>query len=210
MSYLNPPYKDTFQELCAAMPLFYLDVLEMREVLKAQGRLMDDVCNGFELIIDNNFIQTADATTIQKWEDVLGITSDAKLTLDQRKSVIASYICGYGHIGEPEIREIVGQYTQNSMTLAFSNGIITVTIDGNVLNLITLLNALYMRVPAHLQLKIVLQHGAKVQVILSSTRQQRFSYSHSMEETPIDIALDWLVDENAAVLLDENNNELII
>jgi hypothetical protein len=76
--------------------------------------------------------------------------------LDQRKSVVAGYICGYGHIGEPEIREIVGQYTENAVTVAFSKGIITLTIDGEIFGETSLLETLLRRIPAHLRLKIVL------------------------------------------------------
>lgn len=156
MSYLNPPYDDNFKELCAAMPLFYLDVFEMREILKAQGRLMDGVCESFELIIDNNFILTADEATIRLWENALQLPRDSSLTLDQRKRVVIGYICGQGHIGEPEIREIVGQYTENSITVAFSKGIITITIEGEIFGETNLLDTLLRRIPAHLALKIIL------------------------------------------------------
>lgn len=156
MSYLNPPYDDNFKELCAAMPLFYLDVFEMREILKTQGRLMDGVCESFELIIDNNFILTADEATIRLWEEALRLPRDTSLTLDQRKRVVIGYICGQGHIGEPEIREIVGQYTANSIAVAFSKGIITITIEGEIFGEASLLDTLLRRIPAHLALKIIL------------------------------------------------------
>lgn len=156
MSYLNPPYEDNFKELCAAMPLFYLDVFEMREILKAQGRLMDDVCAAFELVIDNNFIMTADDQTIREWEEVLHIPRDPSLTLDQRRRIVAGYTSGRGHIGEPEIREIVGQYTENAITVAFAKGVITIGIEGEIFGEDSLVDTLLRRIPAHLALKIIL------------------------------------------------------
>lgn len=156
MSYLNPPYEDNFKELCAAMPLFYLDVFEMREILKAQGRLMDDVCASFELVIDNSFIMTADDQTIRKWEAVLNIPRDPSLTLEQRRKIVAGYTSGRGHIGEPEIREIVRQYTENAITVAFAKGVITIDIEGEIFGEDSLVDTLLRRIPAHLALKILL------------------------------------------------------
>lgn len=156
MSYLNPQYANNFQELCAAMPLFYLDVLEMRAVLRAQGALLDGNCDGLELIIANNFIQTADETTIKQWEAALDITYEEKLTLDQRRSVVIARITGNGHIGEPEIREIIGHYTERAVTVAFAKGVIYITIEGEIFGEGNLVDTLLRRIPAHLALKITL------------------------------------------------------
>ena len=145
MSYLNPPYEDNFKELCAAMPLFYLDVFEMREVLKAEG-------GGFELIVSDNFILPADEAAIKKWETALNIVYEEQLTLDQRKQVVIGYICGSGHIGEPEIREVIGHYTSGAVSVAFAKGVITVIIEGEVPGEMTLLDTLLRRIPAHLRL----------------------------------------------------------
>lgn len=152
MSYLNYPYEDGFKELCAAMPLFYLDVFEMREVLKAEGRLIDGVSGGFELVVADNFILPADEATIEKWETALNIVYEETLTLDQRKQVVIGYICGNGHIGEPEIRDIIGRYTSAVVTVGFARGVITVVIEGEVPGEATLLDTLLRRIPAHLRL----------------------------------------------------------
>lgn len=154
MPYLNYPYEDNFKELCAAMPLFYLDVFEMREVLKAEGRLLEGICGGFELIVSDNFILSADEATIKKWETALDIVYEEQLTLDQRKQVVIGYICGNGHIGEPEIREVIGHYTSGAVTVAFAKGVITIVIEGEVPGEATLLDTLLRRIPAHLRLFI--------------------------------------------------------
>lgn len=154
MPYLNPPYPNNFQELCAAMPLFYLDVFEMRAILRAQGRLLDGVCGGVENVVDFNFILTADDATIRMWEKALKITYKGKLTLDQRKRVVIGYIIGLGHIGEPEIRGIIGQYTPGHVDFDFMRGTITVVVEGEIPGEENLLETLLRRIPAHLTLKI--------------------------------------------------------
>lgn len=154
MSYLNPPYPNNFQELCAAMPLFYLDVFEMRAILRAQGRLLDGLCDGVERVVDYNFILTADDATIRMWEKALKITYKGKLTLDQRKRVVIGYIIGLGHIGEQEIRGIIGQYTPGHVDFDFMRGTITVVVEGEIPGEENLLETLLRRIPAHLTLKI--------------------------------------------------------
>lgn len=156
MSYLNQPYATNFQELCAAMPLYYLDVFEMRAILRAQGHLLDGLCDGMERLVDVNFILTADEATIRQWEKGLKITYNARLTLDQRKRVVIGYIIGLGHIGEREIRGIIGQYTPNHVDFDFMRGSITILIEGEVFDEENLLETLLRRIPAHLGLKITI------------------------------------------------------
>ncbi len=157
MSYLNPPYESNFKELSAAMPVFYLDVFEMVEILKAQGRLMDGLCGGFELIIDNAFIDRADAATLKKWEEALGITYAEPLTLEQRRKVVIARIIGSGHIGEPEIRAVVGQYTDAPVQVGFSKGRISLLIGSEVFDEDNLLDTLLRRIPAHLALGVTVE-----------------------------------------------------
>lgn len=157
MSYINPPYENRFKELCACMPLFYLDVYEMREILKAQGRLGDGIFEATERVINNNFILLADAETVGQWEDMLKITRDGPMTLDQRKGVIMGLVCGNGHIGEPEIRAIIAQYTPQAVTVGFAKGVIYITIEGEVFGEGSLLETLLRRIPAHLALRIQLR-----------------------------------------------------
>lgn len=154
MSYLNPPYDNNFKELCAAMPLFYLDVREMRAILRAQGRLLDGICAGTEEIVDANFILTANEATIRQWERVFKITYKGRPTLDQRRRVVIGYIIGFGHIGEKEIRAIIAQYTPNHVDFDFQRGNIIIFIDGEIFDEDNMLNTLLRRIPAHLCLNI--------------------------------------------------------
>lgn len=154
MSYLNPPYPNNFQELCVAMPIFYLDVREMRAVLRAQGRLLDGVCGGVENVVDFNFILTADDATIRMWEKAFKITYKSKLTLDQRRHVVIGYIIGFGHIGEKEIRAIISQYTPNCVDFDFMRGTISILVEGEIFDEENLLETLLRRIPAHLGLKM--------------------------------------------------------
>lgn len=152
--YNNRYFKNNYEELITYYPRFYRDVFEMVEILKAQGRIADVLEEQIEQAYLNNFIVTADAETIKMWEEILDITYEEKLTLDQRKSVVIGRISGYGHIGEPEIQGLIANYTGNAVGVDFAQGVIYITIDGEIFGENNLLNTLQRRIPAHLALNM--------------------------------------------------------
>ena len=160
MSYLNPPYEDSFKELCAAMPLFYLDVFEMREILKAQGRNLDSVSSAFELIVSNNYILTADEPTIKSWETFLRLVNPPGMTLEERRSQVAAMFYPASHIGEPEIKEIFRFFSAGSVDVRFLQGQIELTISlasNEVLSVAAFLQVVARKIPAYLSLSVVFQ-----------------------------------------------------
>lgn len=147
-------YKSNYEELITYYPRYYRDVFEMVEILKAFGRVADGLEEDIEQAYLNNFILTADAETIKVWEGILDITYTGKLTLDQRKRVVIARIMGYGHIGEPEIRGIIANYTERAVAVDFARGIISIVIEGEIFDELNLWNTLLRRIPAHLALDV--------------------------------------------------------
>lgn len=154
MKFYNRQFNSNYEELISYYPRFYRDVYEMVEILKAHGRIVDKLEDTIEQTYLNNFILEADEATIEIWESLLNITYTESLKLSQRKSVVIARLGGNGHIGEPEIRGIIANYTENNVTVDFAFGIITIVIDGNVFDEINLLNTLLRRIPAHLSLNM--------------------------------------------------------
>lgn len=147
-------YKSNYEELITYYPRFYRDVFEMVEILKAFGRVSDGLEANIEQTYLNNFILTADAETIKVWEGILDITYTQKLTLDQRKRVVIARIMGYGHIGEPEIRGIIANYTERAVVVDFAKGVVFITIEGEIFDEENLWKTLLKRIPAHLALNV--------------------------------------------------------
>ena len=166
------------------MPLFYLDVFEMREILKAQGRALDGVCSSIELIIDNNFIMTADEATIKDWETFLALVNPPGMTLEERRAQVAAMLYRVSHIGEPEIRELFKFFSNGSIDVGFSRGVIELAIDlapGEVLSVAAFLQVLSRRIPAHLSLRIVFQTKVGLRI---RTHGQGYPYRSPMTGIP--------------------------
>lgn len=156
MKFYQKYFKNCYEELLSYYPRYYRDVFEMMEILKAFGRVADGLEDAIEQAYLNYFIQEADLKTIKIWEDILGISYTEDLTLEQRKSVIIGRISGYGHIGEPEIRGVIANYTKKPVTVDFVSGVIVIVIDGAVFDETNLLNTLLQRIPAHLPLNMMI------------------------------------------------------
>lgn len=154
MKFYERYYQNNYEEIITYYPRYYRDVFEMVEILKALGRVTDTLEEQIEQAYLNHFIMQADDNTIGIWERILEITDTVGLSLYQRKCAVIGRLCGVGHIGEPEIRAIISNYTENGVGVDFSRGVISVIIDGEVFGEDILLNTLLRRIPAHLALSM--------------------------------------------------------
>lgn len=76
------------EDLLEYMPEFYDGVYEMEELLKAQGQALAANDTTQELILNNQFVVTADETGVKAFEEQLGIVAKPNATLEERKQQI--------------------------------------------------------------------------------------------------------------------------
>lgn len=152
MRFYSSVWRSSYQELLAYYPRFLQEVYEIQAILKACGEIADDYKGQIETIYNNSFIQTADESTIRMWELTLGIVNRCSLTLDQRKAVIIAHITGHGHIGDPEIKEIVSWYSSGNVATTLIGGRVKIEVDDLIFDVDSLYNELLARLPAHLGL----------------------------------------------------------
>lgn len=213
------PFNDAFKELCFYYPLFYLDVYEMREILKVEARYLEDLYGATDIILDNNFILFADEDTLSLWEGLLQIEyEDVPEDLDTRREVIIARLRGNRHFGEPEIRAAVSPFIDGDIAVKMGSpehpGTIFITVvqdeEDGMRNVRDAKRALEPMKPAHLlsDFRVIMRRNE---------RQELYSgfglYTYGREridcEIPSDLEVTYLVDENDAILLDENNARLI-
>lgn len=111
MSIFNPYWKCNYDELITFYPRYYRDVLEMDAILHAEGKLADGIQNGIDLMLLNNFIDTADENTILKLEEFLGLSLLKARSLDERKRIIKTHFAGQGKVSASSISEMIRAYT---------------------------------------------------------------------------------------------------
>lgn len=68
MKFYDKYFKSNYEELITYYPRYYRDVFEMVEILKAEGRIADELEAHIEQAYLNNFVLTADLETVKIWE----------------------------------------------------------------------------------------------------------------------------------------------
>lgn len=119
MSMFNPYWKSNYDELITYYPRFYRDVLEMDAILRTEGKLADDIRNGIELILSNNFIDSADGKTIVKLEEFLCIVLTRHRSLEERRKFIKNLFIGQGKISATVITKIIQGFINAEVKIHF-------------------------------------------------------------------------------------------
>ncbi|MGN0621127.1 MAG: putative phage tail protein [Porcipelethomonas sp.] len=173
MNLFGNDFENSYEELITFYPELYSDVYEMQEILKAQGRLADDVVSGIEHIFSNQFLETADNEVISKFEKLLGIKG-SKESIEARRAMVKAYMIGTGKISASLIREMIRAYTGADVSCDFDsrdehgNYILNITAErGNssFLNLADLYTALSAKIPAHIQYSLDICCQSNIEIV---------------------------------------------
>ncbi len=113
MKFYEPYYANNYEELITYYPRFYRNVFEMVEILKAYGRILDDIERNIEQTYLNGFIDYADEATISKLENFLKIGQSKNRTLEERRKLVKSYFVGSGKLSASKIYQMIAVYTDS-------------------------------------------------------------------------------------------------
>lgn len=124
-------FPSAYEELKTFYPVFYRDVFEMDAIWRAAGGGLDEIEDGVDAVVNNNFVSLMDTDTLAQMETFLGIPLNQKRTLEARRKLVALYFIGGNHIGSQEIKDIVFGYTGASSSVEFKNSRIYVKLFPN-------------------------------------------------------------------------------
>lgn len=154
-------FPSAYEELKTFYPVFYRDVFEMDAIWRAAGGGLDEIEDGVDAVVNNNFVSLMDTDALAQMETFLGIPLNQKRTLEARRKLVASYFIGGNHIGSPEIKDIVFRYTGVSSSVEFKNSRIYVKLfpkDNSTFLPSDVMECLKRKIPAHLSLSLVLAY----------------------------------------------------
>lgn len=144
-----------YETLKTLYPVWYRDVLEMDAIWKAFGPQLDGMQKGLTQAVDNGFIWTADEPTITELEKFLYIPVARSKAMIERKTLVASFSIGNGHIGEQEIKAVISIFTDGEIEVALVGGTIEVSVTREISDRFNLADCMYIllkKIPAHLRL----------------------------------------------------------
>lgn len=160
-----------FEQISSMYPKWYLDIYEMKEIIRIEALLAEDMQRAIDLILDNHFIDTINEDKASELENYLGITGISNRPIEERRKIIKTYFLGRGKLSMAQIIAIVEALTDGECIGEFSvydtyyNNAIKLRISNcDIKNmLIDVINSLKERVPAHLWIEITyLPRQAKI------------------------------------------------
>lgn len=166
-----------YEELLSMYPSFYGEVYEMREILKAEGKLQDDLKTDIQQVFFNRFIDHADSRTIGIYEKIIGVGTDTTKSLEERRCVIRSVLIGSGRLSASIIKSMISAYTGGDCecrleTADYGDDFQTLVIEaergGGLLNSDDITGLLERKIPAHLKydLSFYETHTLRIETIL--------------------------------------------
>lgn len=127
---------DNYKELLNYYPIFYREVYEMDEIIKANAKILDELVLNIDSSINNIFILSADENIIKRFETFLYIKSTKNKSLNDRKKYILAILSGYGKISASRIIDIIYILSELESEISFEkiddmgNKVINISIDG--------------------------------------------------------------------------------
>lgn len=212
MKFYNKYYGNNYEELITYYPRFYRDVFEMVEILKAHGRIADELEGNIEQVYLNNFIDYADEETIEKLEKFLAIGLNKSRTLEERRRFVKSYFVGFGKVSASMLVEMIQSYTGASVECYFEpfdderNNMLYInfqrgeepTLYMSDINLL-----LGKKIPAHIKWQAAVTYRFPVGV---GVRRRHYKYGYDLCGTKPDIAMLGAIFNRATVVQAKASN----
>lgn len=210
---------DNYEYIKRNYPRFYDRFYEMQEILKAQGRILDDIEIAFEIVLNNMFINYMDEDTVSDLEAFLNIIPLNSQSLSDRKKVLTSHFKGYGKLSASTIKETSAAYNLEAETLfderdEEGNFILRIKLhvprdSDNISDYVENIKILDVRIPAHLKKIYDVLFDTDSNIGLVEIPVFRYHFSHDAEGVNLDNAPTWLADDDGTMLLDDKGNVLI-
>lgn len=208
-----------YELLKSFYPRFYDRILEMQEILKAEGSFIDEIQIAFEIVLNNMFIKYMDEDTVEKFEEFLNIQPLPYQSLDERKEILGFHFRGYGKMSESGIKDAASKYNIIAETYfeekdTADNFILRIKLyvpaEVEDTNYSDCINILEIRLPAHLKtLYEVIFSDIDTKWAVAMVSVFKTSYEHQTEEASLENLPTWFIDDDDNLLLDDFGNILI-
>lgn len=211
-------YNNSFEEIISHYPLFYRDVLEIRAIIEAEGRILDGAYDNINRLLDNAFIDTADIETIERFERFLRIKPKEDSSFEERRRNVKLYFTGFGKISATTLKQMLFPFTETEAQITFApndeygNNMLSITIprgEQTQISYVDLMDFLARRIPAHLwfEVNIIQTNNANLYFGFVSITLKEMDVTSAEEDVT---NITYLTNEKGNTLTDEQGNILIL
>lgn len=195
MKFYDKYFESNYDELITYYPRYYRDVFEMVEILKAHGRIADELEANIETTYLNCFIDYADEATITKLEKFLMIGLNKSRTLEERRRLVKSYFVGFGKVSASMLAEMIASYTGAAVNIYFEpfddegNNRLYIEFERGeepMLYMSDINLLLSKKIPAHIEYRATLTYRYGIGI---GRKRKYYKYGYDLCGTLPDIAL---------------------
>jgi uncharacterized protein YmfQ (DUF2313 family) len=141
-------------DLMSYLPPYYLEYLEMTELMESEGVELTDLSQSVQDVLDQFFVDTA-TYSLDQWEYELGIPTDLSKPNADRRSVIKSKLRGSGTVTVSLMQNVASAYDRGQIEVTEQPALFQFTVRfvdtlGAPPNLNDLKAAIEAIKPAHL------------------------------------------------------------
>lgn len=139
-------------------------IREFQALIKVQSVQVEDIHNELVKMLENAYISTADAATIEKWEKFLNITplsqgdDDYETWINDRRATILARLYTVEKLNTDSISNIVSIFTGGTAKSYFKDGTIHVLIEppkgSNLYKFDNVVQEIGKKIPAHLAFEV--------------------------------------------------------
>ncbi len=185
MSKTSAYWKCKYDELITFYPRYYREVFEMDAILRAEGALADGIAGGIDLVLANNFIDSADESTIRLLEKFLGLSLQKQRSLESRRNLVRAFFAGFGKLSASCLEQMIYAYTGASTTCEFypfdeeGNNRLDIIIERgseDALYMSDIYLLLSKKIPAHIEYRAMVDYKFAVAV-----RKKRTHHKHAYD-----------------------------
>lgn len=163
------------------LPDFLKQFKEFQEIAKAEDSVFSSLYEDIEQVLDNFFIETADAIGIRRFEKILGITPMDTDTLDDRRFRVKTYWSQIVPYTEETLRRmLINLVTERGYTLEIDNENYTVFVKvslGEKKQYNAVMDMLKRIVPCNMLIAIDLKYNTN-EILSNYTHEQLSAYTH--------------------------------
>lgn len=215
MKFYEKYFGSNYEELITYYPRFYREVFEMVEILKAHGRIADEIEDNIEQTYLNAFIDYADEATIAKLEKFLMIGLNKSRTLEERRRLVKSYFIGFGKVSASMLEEMIQSYTGAAVESRFEpfddekNNMLYINFqrgDEPTLYMSDINLLLGKKIPAHIQWQAAVTYCFPIGV---GMRRSYFKYGYDLCGTKPEIAMLGAIFNRAAAVETKAGNHTV-
>ena len=147
-----------YEEIKTWYPVWYQDIADMAAIWRTHGKMLDRVQADMSWAVDNQFVDSMVDPVLRWLEEFLRIYHDEPREVIERRRIIKAKLFNRAHIGQVEIKEIIGLLTGGEIEVTLVGGTVTITVTrdfGDMFNLNDAHLVLDDRIPAHLALHMI-------------------------------------------------------